>query len=151
MIINSFVAYTLFHVLQAIEILTGCYILVQVFIVSYLNIYILYLLPLTLLINVIYYCCCLCQWKGNTVAAMGSYRERGLKQVRRIVEDCIKNVKHPVYHIKVTGFTLPWCYFEWMFTRNRLLIAYRLLFNYIGTPNQTWASKKSCSSHWKLG
>ncbi|KAF0921103.1 hypothetical protein E2562_038628 [Oryza meyeriana var. granulata] len=50
--------------LKAIEILTGCYILVQ----------------------------------GNTVAAMGSWK--GLKQVRRVVENCIKNVKHPVYHIK---------------------------------------------------
>ncbi|KAJ0971321.1 hypothetical protein J5N97_019280 [Dioscorea zingiberensis] len=51
--------------LKAIEILTGCYVLVQ----------------------------------GNTVAAMGSFK--GLKQVRRIVEDCILNVQHPVYHIKV--------------------------------------------------
>lgn len=51
--------------LRAIEILTGCYVLVQ----------------------------------GNTVAAMGSFK--GLKQVRRIVEDCIQNVQHPVYHIKI--------------------------------------------------
>ncbi|CAL9084428.1 unnamed protein product [Musa textilis] len=50
--------------LKAIEILTGCYVLVQ----------------------------------GNTVSAMGSFK--GLKQVRRIVEDCIQNQLHPVYHIK---------------------------------------------------
>jgi len=35
--------------------------------------------------------------QGNTVSVMGSYK--GLKEVRRIVVDCIKNV-HPVYHIK---------------------------------------------------
>ncbi|GAB2250711.1 hypothetical protein Droror1_Dr00016961 [Drosera rotundifolia] len=51
--------------LKALEILTGCYILVQ----------------------------------GNTVAAMGSFK--GLKQVRRIVENCIENKMHPVYHIKI--------------------------------------------------
>ncbi|OEL32654.1 KRR1 small subunit processome component-like protein [Dichanthelium oligosanthes] len=86
--------------LKAIEILTGCYILVQVFDIFLPYVYILSLLSLRLFVNVIYYCRCLSQLKGNTVAAMGSYKGRGLKQVRRIVEDCIKNVKHPVYHIK---------------------------------------------------
>ena len=35
--------------------------------------------------------------QGNTVSAMGSHK--GLKQVRAIVLDCMRNV-HPVYHIK---------------------------------------------------
>ena len=49
--------------LKAIEILTGCYMMVQ----------------------------------GNTVSVMGPHR--GLKQVRKLVEDCFRNY-HPVYHIK---------------------------------------------------
>ena len=35
--------------------------------------------------------------QGNTVACIGSYK--GLKEVRRIITDCMRNV-HPIYHIK---------------------------------------------------
>ncbi|KAF2663675.1 eukaryotic type KH-domain (KH-domain type I) [Microthyrium microscopicum] len=35
--------------------------------------------------------------QGNTVSAMGPYK--GLKEVRRVVLDCMANV-HPIYHIK---------------------------------------------------
>ena len=36
--------------------------------------------------------------QGTTVSAMGSYK--GLKEVRRIILDCMKNI-HPIYRIKV--------------------------------------------------
>ncbi|KAL9063023.1 MAG: hypothetical protein Q9157_008473 [Trypethelium eluteriae] len=40
---------------------------------------------------------CYIMVQGNTVSAMGSYK--GLKEVRRVIEDCMKNI-HPIYHIK---------------------------------------------------
>jgi ribosomal RNA assembly protein len=36
--------------------------------------------------------------QGNTVSAMGGFK--GLKSVRRVVEDCMKNAVHPIYHVK---------------------------------------------------
>lgn len=35
--------------------------------------------------------------QGNTVSAMGPFK--GLKEIRRVVEDCMKNI-HPIYYIK---------------------------------------------------
>jgi ribosomal RNA assembly protein len=37
--------------------------------------------------------------QGNTVSIM-SESWKGLKQARRVVEDCMQNVQHPVYHLK---------------------------------------------------
>jgi ribosomal RNA assembly protein len=62
--------------LKALELLTGCYILVQ----------------------------------GNTVSCMGGYK--GLKELRRVIEDCMKNI-HPIYHIKVSPIHPVYClYFK---------------------------------------
>ena len=41
---------------------------------------------------------CYCLVQGNTVSIMGNWKS--LKVVRRIVEDCMNNVSHPIYHIK---------------------------------------------------
>lgn len=38
--------------------------------------------------------------QGNTVSVMGPFK--GLKEVRRIVLDCMKNI-HPIYRIKVSN------------------------------------------------
>lgn len=40
---------------------------------------------------------CYIMVQGNTVSCMGPYK--GLKEVRRIIIDCMNNV-HPIYHIK---------------------------------------------------
>jgi ribosomal RNA assembly protein len=40
---------------------------------------------------------CYIMVQGNTVSAMGPYK--GLKEVRRVAEDCMRNI-HPIYHIK---------------------------------------------------
>jgi rRNA processing protein Krr1/Pno1 len=42
--------------------------------------------------------------QGNTVSVMGPYKS--LKEVRRIVLDCMKNI-HPIYRIKVCNPPTP--------------------------------------------
>lgn len=51
--------------------------------------------------------------QGSTVSVMGPYK--GLKEVRRIILDCMKNI-HPIYRIKVC---LSSCIYD--FTNVRLL------------------------------
>lgn len=50
---------------------------------------------------------CYMMVQGNTVSALGPYK--GLKQLRRVVEDTMKNV-HPVYNIKVCVLSLSLLY-----------------------------------------
>ena len=40
--------------------------------------------------------------QGNTVSVLGPHKK--LKEVRRIVEDCMKNI-HPIYRIKVSNIS----------------------------------------------
>jgi ribosomal RNA assembly protein len=48
--------------------------------------------------------------QGNTVSVMGPYKS--LKEVRRIVLDCMKNI-HPIYRIKVSFYPLiPWFFHD---------------------------------------
>jgi rRNA processing protein Krr1/Pno1 len=54
--------------------------------------------------------------QGSTVAAMGPFK--GLKQLRRIVEDCVQNIMHPVYHIKVCPVFFGSMYFPYTPTRS---------------------------------
>ncbi len=114
--------------LKALELLTGCYILVQVgltYTVLLINCFEVLFLCFFLLawrIHTSGFCILfissgewsICSYlstllKGNiwsgstlqgyTVSAMGPWK--GLKAVRRVVEDCIKNI-HPIYHIKAS-------------------------------------------------
>jgi hypothetical protein len=123
-----------FEIWQALELLTGCYILVQVCICSHPSPqnYLLGISSLSVIglghtldmtnpkwmhvgseffLGVIMMLSSLqivnksgvASLQGNTVSAMGPWK--GLKAVRRIVEDCIKNV-HPIYHIKVCFYPI---------------------------------------------
>lgn len=74
--------------LKALELLTECYILVQG--ENFCKVMNMWAHAKTLPF-------CLLSCIGNTVAAMGPYK--GLKAVRNVVIDCMKNV-HPIYHIK---------------------------------------------------
>jgi rRNA processing protein Krr1/Pno1 len=60
---------------------------------------------------------------------MGSYK--GLKQVRRIVEECMLNKMHPVYNIKVCIFLFSIAYFlVWISGVHNILFFFTLSDSY---------------------
>ncbi|KAF3937043.1 hypothetical protein ABW19_dt0210513 [Dactylella cylindrospora] len=87
--------------LKALELLTGCFILVQ----------------------------------GTTVSAMGGYR--GLKEIRRVVEDCMKNI-HPIYHIKVQPTTTSGSCVEILTDGEQELMIKRELAKDPALANESW-------------
>jgi ribosomal RNA assembly protein len=48
-------------------------------------------------LRILFFSLFLMMYQGNTVSCMGSFK--GLKTVRRLIEDCMKNV-HPIYNVK---------------------------------------------------
>lgn len=73
--------------------------------------------------------------QGTTVSAMGPYK--GLKEVRRIIIDCMKNI-HPIYRIKVYNLQIPFP------------DGYRIR-SFVGTNDQTGARERPEARQRVLG